>query len=104
MKIAVTCDENQAIAENLLDAEWFKIYEIENGAIKDSELVHTINAGHKIIAPFLADKDVEALICGFADGQAKRIYARFGLILYSKKTGLAQDIIDKFISGEFDYE
>ena len=104
MKIAVTCDENQAVAQTLLDAEWFRVYEIENGEVKSSELIHTINVGHSSLASFLAERDVEALICGVADNQAKRTYARCGLILYSGKSGVAQDVIDNFISGCFEYE
>ena len=102
MKIAVTCTEKETI-ENLADAELFRVYEIENGSIKDSELIRTINAGHRIIAPFLADKSVEALICGKADKQAKRIYSRHGLILYPEQTGTSEETIKNFLNGEFNY-
>ena len=103
MKIAITCDENEVVSENLADSELYRIYEIEGGVVKGSELVRTINAGHKVIAPFLADKDVEALICGNADKHAKRIYARCGLILYSEKFGPLQEIIENFLTGAFEY-
>ena len=103
MKIAVACNENETITENLIDAEWYRVYEIENGAVKGSELIKTINAGHNVIAPFLADRAVEALICGIADKHAKRIYARHGLILYPEKKGGVKEIIEKFLSGLFDY-
>ena len=103
MKIAVTCDEEEKIAPNLKDAELYRIYEIEGGKIKSSELVRTISAGHRVIAPFLADKDVEALICGEADSQAKRIYARHGLVLYSEQTGNLNQTVENFLSGEFNY-
>ncbi len=102
MRIAVTCTEQETI-ENLAEAELFRIYEIENGSIKDSELVRTINAGHRIIAPFLADKSVEALICGKIDKQAKRIYSRHGLLLYPEQSGPAEQIVKNFLSGQFKY-
>lgn len=102
MRIAVTCTEKETI-ENLADAELFRVYEIENGNIKESELIRTINAGHRIIAPFLADKSVEALICGRADNQAKRIYSRHGLILYPEHSGTPDETIKNFLKGEFNY-
>lgn len=103
MKIAITCDEEEKIYPNLDDAELYRVYDIEDGSIKGSELVRTISAGHRVIAPFLADKDVEALICGEADKQAQRIYSRYGLILYSGHTGKIADIIQSFLSGTFNY-
>lgn len=103
MKIAVTCDEDENVALSLNDSELYRVYDIENGSIKGSELVRTISAGHRVIAPFLADKDVEALICGEADKQAKRIYARYGLILYSGHRGNISQIISSFLEGSFKY-
>lgn len=103
MKIAVTCEEDGAIAKELVNAELYRIYEIECGTVKDSELVRTISAGHKIIAPFLADKDVEALICGEVDKNAKRVYSRYGVILYSGNLGDANSILEKFLIGDFEY-
>ena len=102
MIIAVTCTENETI-ETLSDAELFRVYEIENGNIKGSELIRTINAGHRIIAPFLAQKSVEALICGKADTKAKRIYGRHGLVLYPEQTGNTEETIKNFLSGKFNY-
>ncbi len=103
MKIAIACDEDEKVKERLEDAELYRVYEIEGGEIKKSELVRTINAGHHIIAPFLADKSVEALICGEADKNAKRIYARHGLVLYTENKGYLKEIIGNFISGNFEY-
>ena len=103
MKIAISCDEDEKVIENLSDAELYRVYDIEDGSVKGSELIRTINAGHNIIAPFLADKSVEALICGNVDKHAKRIYARHGLILYSEKSGLLKDIIEDFLSRNFEY-
>ncbi len=103
MKIAIACDEDETVKERLEDAELYRVYEIIEGDIKNSELVRTINAGHHVIAPFLADKSVEALICGEADKQAKRIYARNGLVLYPENKGYLKEIINNFISGNFKY-
>lgn len=103
MKIAVTCDEDENISLSLNDSELYRVYSIENGVVKSSELVRTIRAGHRVIAPFLADKDVEALICGDADKQAQRIYARYGLVLYSGHKGNITKIINSFLEGNFKY-
>ena len=103
MRIAVTCEEDGLIVKNLSDAELYRIYEIEAGEVKSSELVRTINAGAKVIAPFLADKDVEALICGVADRNAKRVYSRYGLILYADNAGQANEVIESFLNGTFEY-
>ncbi len=103
MKIAIACDEDESVKERLEDAELYRVYEIESGSIKSSELIRTINAGHNIIAQFLADKSVEALICGSADKHAKRIYARHGLVLYSENKGALKEIINNFLSGNFEY-
>ena len=103
MKIAITCNEDEKITSNLNEAELYRVYDVERGKVMSSELVRTISAGHRVIAPFLADKDVEALICGEADKQAKRIYARYGLVLYSGHTGDIKEIISSFLEGSFNY-
>ena len=63
MKIAVTYD-NGEIFQHFGHTEQFKLYDIENGKVVASEVVGTNGSGHGALAGFLAEHQVQVLICG----------------------------------------
>ena len=63
MKIAVTY-ENGEIFQHFGHSEAFKLYEVEGGEVKSSEVVPTNGSGHGALAGFLRERGVEVLICG----------------------------------------
>ena len=70
MKIAVTY-ENGQVFQHFGHTSQFKLYEVENGQIKGSEVVDTGDSGHGALAGFLQEKGVSTLICGGIGGGAE---------------------------------
>ena len=60
MKIAVTY-ENGNVFQHFGHTEAFKVYDIEDGKIKSSEVIPTNGSGHGALAGFLKDLGVSTL-------------------------------------------
>ena len=72
MKVAVTY-ENGEVFQHFGHSEAFKLYEVEGGEVKSSEVVPTNGSGHGALAGFLRERGVEVLICGgIGAGAAER--------------------------------
>ena len=65
MKVAVTY-ENGQIFQHFGHTETFKLYDVENGQIKNTQVVDTNGQGHGALASFLTNADVDVLICDTA--------------------------------------
>ena len=78
MKIAVTYD-NGEIFQHFGHTEQFKLYDIENGKVVASEVVGTNGSGHGALAGFLAEHQVQVLICGGIGGGAQNALAQAGI-------------------------
>ena len=78
MKIAVTY-ENGEVFQHFGHTETFKIYEVENGSIVNAQVIPTEGSGHGALADFLAEKQVEILICGGIGAGAKSALAEAGI-------------------------
>ena len=61
MKLAVTY-ENGEIFQHFGHTETFKVYDVEDGQIVNSEVVSANGAGHGALAGFLSDLGVTKLI------------------------------------------
>ena len=77
MRIGVTY-ENGEIFQHFGHTEQFKLYDIENGKIKQTQVVDTNGQGHGALASFLTNAGVEVLICGGIGGGAKSALASAG--------------------------
>ena len=63
MRIAVTYD-NGEIFQHFGKTESFKIYEVEDNKVISSEIIGSNGAGHGALAGFLAEKQINVVICG----------------------------------------
>ena len=88
MKIAVTY-QNGLVFQHFGHSEAFKIYEIENGEVKNAEVAPTNGSGHGALAGFLKQHGVNALICGGIGGGARTALAEAGIELYPGVSGSA---------------
>ena len=61
MRIGVTY-QNGEIFQHFGHTEQFKIYDVENGEIKRTQIVDTNGQGHGALAAFLTQAEVEVLI------------------------------------------
>ena len=102
MKIAVTY-ENGLIFQHFGHTEQFKIYDVENGEVKNSILVSTNGSGHGALAGFLKTNGVDTLICGGIGGGAKNALAEAGITLYGGCMGSADEAVKALIENKLNY-
>lgn len=103
MKIAVTY-ENGQIFQHFGHTEQFKVYETENGKVKNSMVVSTDGAGHGALAGKLRELGVEALICGGLGGGAKQALGEAGIIVYPGASGSADEAVDALLAGHLAFD
>ncbi len=103
MKIAVTY-ENGEVFQHFGHTEQFKIYEVENGALKSEAVVDTEGSGHGALAGFLAEQQVDVLICGGIGMGAKLALSEAGIKLYGGVTGGADEAVRALITGTLAFD
>ncbi len=102
MKVAVTY-ENGMIFQHFGHTEQFKLYEIENGAIVKEQVVDTAGSGHGALAGFLAEHQVDTLICGGIGGGAQMALAEAGIRLFGGVSGSADEAVKALAAGSLEY-
>lgn len=103
MKIAVTY-ENGNVFQHFGHTEQFKIYDVENKAITQEQVIDTNGSGHGALAGFLKEKGVDTLICGGIGGGAQAALAEAGIQLYGGVSGSADDAVKALIEGRLGYD
>ena len=99
MKIAVTYD-NGTVFGHFGHTEQFKLYDVENGAVVNTEIVGTDGSGHGALAGFLAERRVDVLICGGIGGGAQAALAEQGIELCAGASGSADAAVEAYLRGE----
>lgn len=99
MKVAVTY-ENGEVFQHFGHSEAFKLYEVEGGEVKSSEVVPTNGSGHGALAGFLRERGVEVLICGGIGAGAQNALAEAGIKLYGGKTNKRSTLKIKSVNTE----
>lgn len=102
MKIAVTY-ENGNVFQHFGHTQAFKIYETDGKQILRSEVVSTDGQGHGALSTFLAERDVEVLLCGGIGGGAQMALKEVGIQLYGGVSGNADDQVQAFLDGALAY-
>lgn len=103
MRVAVTY-ENGQIFQHFGHSAQFKIYDLEDGKILNSEVVDTNGSGHGALAGFLVVNRVDALICGGIGGGAQAALKRMGIRLYGGVSGDADEAVRAFAEGRLEYD
>ena len=99
MKIAVTYD-NGSIFQHFGHTKQFKFYDVENGAVVNSEVVDTCGSGHGALAGFLDVNGVNVLICGGIGGGAQTALAQVGIALFGGVQGDADKAVEAYLADE----
>ncbi len=102
MKIAVTY-ENGEVFQHFGHTEQFKLYTVENGKIKQEQVVDTNGNGHGALAGFLQNAGADTLICGGIGQGAQNALRDAGITLYGGVTGKADDAVCFLINGNLGY-
>ena len=82
MRIAVTY-ENGQIFQHFGHTEQFKVYDLEDNKIVNTQVVDTNGQGHGALAGFLNSTDIDVLICGGIGGGAQAALAAAGIKLFA---------------------
>lgn len=102
MRIGVTY-ENGEIFQHFGHTEQFKLYDVENGEIKNTQVVDTNGQGHGALASFLTNAGVEILICGGIGGGAQAALAAAGIQLFGGVSGNADEAVNSYLSNRLNY-
>ncbi len=103
MKIAVTYDNGQ-VFQHFGHTRQFKLYEVLDGRIVNSDLLDTNGSGHGALAGFLAANGVDVLICGGIGGGAQMALNEAGIRLFGGVSGDADDAVNAFLSETLSYD
>lgn len=105
MTIAVSYDQaNGQIFQHFGRTEYFKVYDIEDGSVKNAQVVSTNGQGHGALAGVLRNLGADALICGGIGGGAQMALAEAGIKLYGGCAGSADQAVNDFIAGKLNYQ
>lgn len=102
MKLAVTY-ENGDVFQHFGHTEKFKVYDIKDGRIINSEIVDTNGNGHGALAGVLQNIHADKLICGGIGGGAQMALLEAGIELIAGVSGNCDDAVNKYLSGSLAY-
>lgn len=102
MKIAVTYSNGQ-IFQHFGHTETFKVYEIEDNKIVNSEIVGSNGQGHGALAGLLSSHSIDVLICGGIGGGAQMALKSAGIQLFGGATGDADAAVEAYLSGNLSF-
>lgn len=102
MKIAVTY-ENGNIFQHFGHTEEFKLYDINDGKVTDTQVVSTAGKGHGALAVLLSDLKADTLICGGIGAGAQNALTEAGIQFYGGVTGSADNAVNALLSGNLVY-
>ncbi|MGN0977548.1 MAG: NifB/NifX family molybdenum-iron cluster-binding protein [Faecousia sp.] len=103
MRIAVTY-QNDMVFQHFGHTEQFKLYDVENGKIVSSQVVDTNGQGHGALSGFLAQANVDVLICGGIGGGAQTALQEAGIQFFGGVTGQADDAVSAYLADKLTYD
>lgn len=103
MRIAVTY-ENGQIFQHFGHTGQFKLYDVEDGRIRDSEVADTEGQGHGALSGFLSGRNVDVLICGGIGEGAQAALKERGIQLFGGVSGDADEAVEAYLSGGLEYD
>lgn len=98
MRIAVTY-ENGNVFQHFGHTEQFKVYDIRDGSIEETQIVDTNGSGHGALAGMLSALGVDTLVCGGIGAGAQAALAEAGIQLYGGVSGSADEAVNALLAG-----
>ncbi len=98
MRVAVTYD-NGNVFGHFGKTQKFKVYDIEDGKVVNSQILDTNGEGCGALAGILNINDVDALICGGIGGGAVNAIQEAGIQLYAGASGSTDAAVEALIAG-----
>ncbi len=103
MRIAVTYQDGM-VFQHFGHTEQFKFYDVENGKIVSSQVVDTNGQGHGALSGFLAQANVDVLICGGIGGGAQTTLREAGIQFFGGVSGQADEAVRAYLAGDLGYD
>ena len=103
MRIAVTYQAGM-VFQHFGHTEQFKLYDVENGKIVSSQVVDTNGQGHGALSGFLAQANVDVLICGGIGGAAQTALREDGIQFFGGVSGQADEAVRAYLAGDLGYD
>ncbi|MBO6047398.1 MAG: NifB/NifX family molybdenum-iron cluster-binding protein [Erysipelotrichaceae bacterium] len=103
MRIAVTYD-NGMIFQHFGRTTEFKVYDVQDGAIVNEQVIDTNGRGHGALAGVLLEAQADVLICGGIGMGAQMALRDAGIKLYPGVQGSADAAAKAFVEGQLDYD
>ena len=100
-RIAVTYDNGQ-IFQHFGRTEAFKVYEVEDGKVVNSEVMESNGVGHGALAGLLADNTIDVLICGGIGGGAMAALEERGIEICAGAEGDTDAAVEAYLKGELE--
>lgn len=100
-RIAVTYDNGQVFG-HFGKTESFKVYEVENDKVINSEIIESNGAGHGALAGLLADNAIDVLICGGIGGGAMAALEENAIEICAGAEGDTDTVIEAYLKGELE--
>lgn len=101
MKIAVTY-ENGEVFQHFGRTEQFKVYQVEDGNILSAQVLPTNGTGHEALADFLAENQIETVICGGVGDGMQAALNIVGIEVISGIQGDADQAVEAYLWGELE--
>ena len=102
MRIAVTYEDGK-IFQHFGRTEYFKVYDVEDGAVAKSEVVGTDGKGHGALAGVLEELQVKILICGGIGAGARQGLGAVGIEIFGGVSGDADTAVESFLKGTLSF-
>jgi predicted DNA-binding protein (UPF0251 family)/predicted Fe-Mo cluster-binding NifX family protein len=103
MRIAIPYD-NGEIFGHFGHTKQFKLYDAEDGKVKDTRIVDCGEAGHGALAGVLQAQDADVLICGGIGGGAQMALQEAGIQLFGGVSGDADAAAEAYLAGNLQYD
>lgn len=102
MRIAVTY-QNGEIFQHFGHTQQFKLYDVVDGAVTNTQVVDTNGTGHGALAGVLTALGVDVVICGGIGGGAQNALGAANIKLYGGVSGNADQAVEALLAQNLTY-
>ena len=99
MRIAVPYEDGK-ISDHYGRTKCFKLYDVEDGAIRTTQLVHTDGQGHYYMVQFLVNHHVDLVLCEHMGAPARSALEIAGISLSMTERQGADEAVNAFLGEQ----
>lgn len=103
MRIAATYEQGM-IGQHFGRTEQFKIFDIADGKVIDTNVIDTNGTGHGALAGFLRAAEVEILLCGGIGMGARNALQDVGIRILPGVSGDVDAMVNDYLAGTLNYD